>query len=998
MKKLFAALCLPALVVALLPAGAHAQVPSGEPTDLPVLSAEVPRGTGTLVPSEGPAPVAKTVDGAVSDWVGIASGYGGTAVYSAGELVYRDHLFDAHGADDGRDASRLEKTDPIEDTRPETYRLDALAQADAPGELGVPIPDEYRWDDSYGDASPHQDSSDLSEVRLALSGDRLALLARTTTMSGARDTALLLLADTVPGNEARSIPFNSNLTTTTGDVALFIADGTVLVADLVGGGDPTALESAQSVADPSAWNNALEAALPLSRLVAGDGSLSLAVATGRPNEAGDGFSPIALEMPDETPDANVANVAFRLDEPVRSWFEKEQALSLHAGTIDPFFYTVDAGKLQSGVTETYIPGHGYHDRIFESPASTGVPQERSKDGVLQHYGVYLPEEYSGQELPLQWWLHWRGGNAHTAGSVIPKMFKQLGEDRDTIVVSPSGRGSSTWYNGRGHLDVLQVWADVMETFAVDRDRVYLTGHSMGGWGSYLLGVLYPDRFAAAAPFAGPVTQGAWTGADFPGCDSIKYQDGDDSYYTPCYIQANNSRPREQHTRKILENLRHVPFAIFHGTDDELVPYSGVARQAQRFVELGYRHRFYTSPGYEHYSHPIADQWSEAGDYLHSFSRPENPARVTYIRNMPFERATEEVQAGPTVIDFSFDSAYWMSDLQPTDMTTGVATFDGRSLAIPGDHYVVAPDSSAPVSPGQTGPFVTTGLQWLDDPTADAPATSNGFDITVGQARGVRLDLGRMSIDTAETVVGAIANEDADLSLRLDGAWSTAPTVSVDGTPVASEFDNGVLTVSLVKGTHTLSIVPGSEPEELATAVAFTDASDDSAQYSDTATLQARLTDATGAPLSGEELSFSIGSQTATALTDGSGIASASLPVLEAPGDSHATVAFSGRPGLTASLASSSFRIDKEDSSLEMVITGRGDAKTLIATLTDADSGAPIGTRTVLFSSKGSAIGSAPTDDSGVARFEPPDRYSGRKVEFEALFGGDDFFLTASDRA
>ena len=993
MKKLWILAVVPALLVAVLPGPASAQVPQGEVTDLPVLSREVPAGSGTYVTAPGPAPEAKTVDGSAGDWVGIPSRYGGTVVYSGGELVYQDHLFDAHGADDGRDASRMEKTDPLEEAAPETYRLDALAQADPAGELGIPVPEDYAYDDTYGDASPHQDRADLSEVRVAVAGDHLELLARTTTMTAPGDTAVLVLADTVPGTEQRSVPFNSNLTTTTGDVAFFVMNGVVRVADLVTGGDPTTLAGASAVADPSGWNNALEASLPLAQAAGVDGSVSLAVASGTPDEAGNGFAPITLDRPDETPDANVANVAFRFDEPVRTWFEKRQGLSLNAGTIDPFFLTVDAARLSSSDGETYVPGHGYHDRIFVSDPSTGVPQERGRDGALQHYGVYLPEEYTGEAAPLQWWLHWRGGNAHTAGGVIPKMFKQLGEDRATIVVSPSGRGTGTWYNGRGHVDVLQVWADVFDTFAIDRDHVYVTGHSMGGWGSYLLSVLYPDRFAAAAPFAGPVTQGAWTGADFEGCDDMKFDE-----YTPCYIEANGSRPRDQHTRKILENVRHVPFGIFHGTDDELVPYSGIVRQAERFTELGYRHRLYTSPGYEHYSHPIMDQWAEAGDYLHSFTRPENPARVTYKRDMPFERATEEVQAGPTVVDFSFDSAYWMSGLAATDKTNGVASFDGRSLALADEPFVVAPDSDAPVAPGQTGPFVITGLQWLDNPASTAPATVNGFDVTLSGAEAVRLDLERMAVDTATTVLGTVAS-DSDLTLRLDGGWSTAPVVTIDDAePVSGDLRDGVLTIALSAGSHTLSIEPGTVgPEEVATSVAFTDASDDSAQYSDQASLEALLTNAAGAPIAGEQLTFTLGSESATVVTDASGIASAALPVTETPGEHHATVSFAGREGsLSPSIGSSPFVVNKEDSSIDLVVTGSASARALRATLTDLDAGSPIAGRTISFFVKGTEIGTDTTDESGVATLAVPARYSSKKTTFQASFAGDALYLTATD--
>ena len=856
-----------AVILSLVPGGASAQVPEGDPTDLPVLSAATLRGTGELVAVEGPASVGKTIDGAIGDWVGNASRYGGTAVISAGEYIYQDHIFDARGADDGRDASRYEKTGALEDAIPLTYRIDALAQADPAGEFGVPVPEDYSYDDTYGDATSHQDSADLAELRLTTSGDSLALLARTTTMASDDATALLLLADTQAGSPTYQVPFNSGLETTVADVAFFIADGRVLRSDLATG-DVTALATGFAAANSEGWANALEASLPLSAVAAEDGGLSLAVATGRPDANGDAFAPIELETVNDQPHANVANVAFRFDEPVRIWFEKDQALALHSRSIDPFFASIDAGALASGGSQRFVPGHGYHDRIFISDPSTGVPREGGRDGVFQHYGVYLPEAYDGTPVPLQWWLHWRGGNAHTGAAVVPKVFTQFGEDRDSIVVAPSGRGTSTWYVGRGHVDIRQVWSDLFDTFAIDRDRVYVTGHSMGGWGSYLLTLLYPDRFAAAAPVAGPVTQGAWTGADFEGCEEYQFED-----YSPCFISANESRPRDQFTRKLLENARHVPYAILHGTSDELVPYSGVFRQSERLIELGYRHRLYTYPGYEHYTHPIADQWAEAASYLHSFTRPENPARVTYKRDMPFERATEEVQSGGAALNFDFDSAYWMSGLTPADMQTGVASFDGASSALSEDPYVAVPDTGAPTAPGQSGPYVITGLQWLANPTASAPTASNGFDITLTGASAVTLDVARMALDEAQQIEGLVSTE-LPLDLGLAGEWASVPDVLVDDQPVEATLVDGVARFVVPAGDHSVVVTPGEpEPQQRATSLSLQRSGKGS-----TVTLSATLLDAaSSAPVVDRTITFfTNGAAVGTGTTNQAGVASVSF--------------------------------------------------------------------------------------------------------------------------
>jgi poly(3-hydroxybutyrate) depolymerase len=987
--KSFLAAAIALSLTAVLPASAaRAQIPEGSPTDLPVLSSETARGTGELVTEDGPSPAAKTIDGSIADWVGRASRFGGTSVVSAGEYVYQDHLFDAYGPDDGRDAARFAQTDALEELRPEFYRIDALSQADAAGELGIPTPEQFSYNATYGDAVDHQDAADLYELRLDAAGDRLSLLARTTTMKSSSDTALLLLADTVPDSPAYEVPFNSGLTTTSADVAAFIADGRVLLADLAAGtvGSP---QGGTAVANPSEWTNALEASVPLASLTNADGDLVLAAASGKPNDARDGFAPLAIETNNETAHANVANVAFRFSEPVRYWFEKTQALSLHAGTIDRFFTTVAVSDLTGALSQRYVPGPGYHDRIFVSPPDTGVPNESGRNGIVQHYGVFLPSAYDGSPAPLQWWLHWRGGDAHSGAAVVPKVFKQFGEDRDTIVVAPSGRGTSTWYVGRGHLDFRQVWSDVFETFNIDRSRVYSSGHSMGGWGSYLLTLLYPDRFAAAAPAAGPVTQGAWTGADFEGCDDMEF-DGN----TPCYISANDSRPRDQHTRKLLENARHVPYAILHGTDDELVPYSGVVRQAQRLVELNYRHRLYTYPGYEHYTHPAVDQWAEAASYLHSFTRPENPAHVTYKRDMLFERATEEVQSGGVALNFDFDSAYWVSGLTPADMAGGTASFDGRSLAISEAPHVAVPDTGPPTAPGQTGPYVITGMQWLDNPTASEPEASNGFDIDLLGTSAVTLDAARMALDTTKTIVGTVSTE-APLDLGLTGEWRGEPEVLVDGEPVEARLQQGTLRVPVPSGDHEVRVVP---PQP--TAVSFTSSSAGEGQYSDDATVEALLVDASGGPLASRTLTFTLGGGSVSATTNEAGVATADLPVDAKPGARTVRVSFSGTAGrLLGSSATDEFLVHQEDTALGLTYTKPGPAMSLVATLADLDSSEGVSGRVITFFARGERLGTSTTNADGVASF-PLKRAKDRRegITYEATFAGDDFYLGSTRTA
>ena len=93
---------------------------------------------------------------------------------------------------------------------------------------------------------------------------------------------------------------------------------------------------------------------------------------------------------------------------------------------------------------------------------------------------------------------------------------------------------------------------------------------------------------------------------------------------------------------------------------------------------------------------------------------------------------------------------------------------------------------------------------MANPTATPPPTSNGFTTTLTGASAVRLDMARMSIDVTKAVHGAVTT-DGVLSLRLSGAWATAPVVTVDGLSVPASLAAGVLSISVPAGTHTVVV-------------------------------------------------------------------------------------------------------------------------------------------------------------------------------------------------
>ncbi|MFW6164263.1 MAG: alpha/beta hydrolase-fold protein, partial [Planctomycetota bacterium] len=123
------------------------------------------------------------------------------------------------------------------------------------------------------------------------------------------------------------------------------------------------------------------------------------------------------------------------------------------------------------------------------------------DDTDQPYSAWVPRDYDPKKKwPLVVQLHGLGGNYRMGGV--------RREIEDCVVVNPDGRGA-TDYKLWGMLDVLHVLEDAKRRYNIDEDRVYLYGVSMGGSGSWQIGVHYPDRFAALGPVCGNADHRVW---------------------------------------------------------------------------------------------------------------------------------------------------------------------------------------------------------------------------------------------------------------------------------------------------------------------------------------------------------------------------------------------------------------------------------------------------------------------------------------------------------
>jgi predicted peptidase len=153
--------------------------------------------------------------------------------------------------------------------------------------------------------------------------------------------------------------------------------------------------------------------------------------------------------------------------------------------------------------------------------------------VRINYLLYLPKDYgkTDKKWPLMLFLHGAGERGSDLNLVKKHGLAKLaaeGKDFDFIIVCPQCPENDWWPKLTDDLIVLV--DDIAERYNVDTKRLYVTGLSMGGFGTWNLIQKYPDKFAAAAPVCG-------------GGDSIA----------------------------VTSQLKDMPIWVFHGAKDNVVP-------------------------------------------------------------------------------------------------------------------------------------------------------------------------------------------------------------------------------------------------------------------------------------------------------------------------------------------------------------------------------------------------------------------------------------------
>jgi len=144
-----------------------------------------------------------------------------------------------------------------------------------------------------------------------------------------------------------------------------------------------------------------------------------------------------------------------------------------------------------------------NSQTLEKQLQTGKKFKKTvKKEVLFNYLLYLPENYSkkGEPLPLILFLHGSGERGSDLAKVKvhgpPKVAEAM--KLPFIVVSPQCP-EEVWWDVEGLKYLLD---DIIKKYNVDKTRIYLTGLSMGGYGTWEMAWKYPEYFAAVAPVCG----------------------------------------------------------------------------------------------------------------------------------------------------------------------------------------------------------------------------------------------------------------------------------------------------------------------------------------------------------------------------------------------------------------------------------------------------------------------------------------------------------------
>jgi predicted esterase len=690
-------------------------------------------------------PMAPTTSQAVApgwhNWTGTPTGVFRDGTYSRAEFIYSNGIFQAMGAN----ADLLHRRDyyaaagefaptyspPNDLYNALTYDFFGSHRSTHNGDYQLPQ-DHARWPDF---------TADLAELRLAVEGSDLFVRMQFTSFPRPdAQVATLAFAPASGPPIARAWPRNAGVTSRWSTALTLWGTGAQL---------DTASASASLTSAGGAFrvtDHAFEARVPLADLAAGRWSLTGGSGLDDPASPGRYWTvpagSAATSSPGSgaplAPGANVWDLLFAR-ESTWSFDEIKQADDLRGGDVSSDAQIVDPAAMVAGNhVAASLPARltGDMSRFFTSAIGTGDGIGRSAGlvnfpppnplptplllrppaedfditysylGKLQPYYMHVPAAYLSRTRPMPLIVYLHG----FTGLPDEPFYNPIGlvptaDSKGYLLASALGRGDYS-YRGPGDVDVKEVIADVEKHYEVDPNRIYLMGHSMGGYGTNNVGIHNPDLFAAVAPAEGT--------------DSVSLH----------------------------QNLRNLPWLEMTAEEDldtlgtqAKGLYGSLSADGYDATLVDYKFKI-------HEYSSIYDTLPRIFAFFGAHTRNPNPPIVTYSR-LPGE--------DKPALGLVYDHAYWVSALGSADpgkrSDINVESF-GIAHATPNPAAATRTDVIGDEG-GPTGlPRTLRELFQTTPGYGAAQAVRNAATLTLANVGAISLDLARMGLHD-------------DCSLRLD---------------------------------------------------------------------------------------------------------------------------------------------------------------------------------------------------------------------------------------
>jgi len=242
------------------------------------------------------------------------------------------------------------------------------------------------------------------------------------------------------------------------------------------------------------------------------------------------------------------------------------------------------------------------------------------DGSLQYYAVTPKLGVTQPGDALFFSVH--GAGVEAIGQA--KAYKS--KDWGTVVTPTNRRPRGFNWEDWGRLDALEVLGQATTLFKPDLQHIYLTGHSMGGHGTWFLGATYPDKWAAIAPCSGyPTLKG------YGSADGLIPESGSTAMES-MLIRASN----QSDVIKLAQNYKSLGVYILHGDSDKVVSVNYARQMKNVLADFHTDFSYYEYPGGEHWFGDQSVDWKPIYDFFkwHQLAADSSLDRIDFTTANP----------------------------------------------------------------------------------------------------------------------------------------------------------------------------------------------------------------------------------------------------------------------------------------------------------------------------------------------------------------------------